>query len=80
MLIYIVLYPNRQVGSAINTLLNGTGNVDWDPSIYQRYYGFKRDIRPETEKIVLTIFGSHCLNLQEFEDYGNIGNVTSLLC
>lgn len=67
--------PESSGISAINTLLNGTGNVDWDPSIYQRYYGFKREIRPETEKIVLTIFGSHCLNLQEFEDYGNIGNV-----
>ena len=67
--------PESSSISAINTLINGTGNVDWDPSIYQRYYGFKREIRPDTEKIVLTIFGSHCLNLQEFEEYGDIGNV-----
>ena len=67
--------PESSGISAINTLINGTGNVNWDPSIYQRYYGFKREIRPETEKIILTIFGSHCLNLQEFEDYGDIGNV-----
>ena len=67
--------PESSDISAINTLLNGNGIIDWDPSIYQKYYGFKREILPETEKIVLTIFGSHCLNLQEFEDYGNIGNV-----
>lgn len=67
--------PESSGISAINTLLNGTGNVDWDPSIYERYYGFKREIKPETEKLVLTIFGSHCLNLQEFNEYGDIGNV-----
>jgi len=67
--------PDSKSLSAINVLINGTGNVDWDPEIYQRYFGFKNKIKPETEKIFLTIFGSHCLNLQEFEEYGDIGNV-----
>ena len=67
--------PDSTELSAINMFMNGTGNSNWDKSIYQRYYGLKREIEPDTEMIMLTIFGSHCLNLQEFNEYGNIGNV-----
>jgi hypothetical protein len=67
--------PDSTELSAINMFINGNGNNNWDGSIYKRYFGFKREIEAETEKIVLTIFGSHCLNLQEFEEYGDIGNV-----
>jgi len=67
--------PDSTELSAINMFMNGTGNSNWDKSIYQRYYGLKREIKPDTEMIMLTIFGSHCLNLQEFNEYGNIGNV-----
>ena len=67
--------PETEDISLINSLINGTSNNEWDPEIYKRYPGCKREIVRETRKIIINVFGSHCLNAQEFEEHGNIGNV-----
>ena len=67
--------PETEDISLINSLINGTSNNEWDPGIYRRYPGCKREIVRETRKIIINVFGSHCLNAQEFEEHGYIANV-----
>tara|TARA_B100000700_G_C15024131_1_gene847258 strand:- start:1198 stop:2610 length:1413 start_codon:yes stop_codon:yes gene_type:complete len=67
--------PETEDISLINGLINGSGNNNWNPEIYKQYQGCKREIGRETKKIIVNVFGSNCLNAQEFEEHGNIGNV-----
>ena len=71
---YLHAYSNEsQNRSLLNLIMNGSGIMDWPEDKYERFLGIKSRI-PRSSKIIINIYGSHCLNPQ-IVGPGEISNV-----
>ena len=59
--------------SLLNLIMNGSGIVDWPKDEYERFLGIKSRIH--SDKIIINMYASHCLNPQDMKEHGEIGNV-----